>query len=660
MNRSRNRVVVARMDLRKQLINRWFVLLGAGAAVMLAALVWAGVFSGGSAWANENGSGPATWEEFEAQTREAAENADGQRPAAGGRPQVGWLSLEQTLIETPPPFSMGTETGPSRFSMRGVLGQLRHVATSPNHKGLVLFLDGAPLSLSQVWELREAIGEVREADKTVIVFAESYNLRDFLLASAADKVLIQRGGMVELSGLAVEEMYLAGLFEKVGIKADLMQLGDFKGAAEPFTRRAPSEEWDRMFDALLDDLYGQIVGQIAEGRKITREALEKVMAEGFTMSAAKMVESGLVDAVVDRDLREVTGELFGVGFGWDRQMGLSRRSSRMDNPFAALSMLMQSRERPLRRTTIGVLHVNGAIQSGDGGQGLLGGSAAGSRTILRAAADLRDEARIAGVVVRIESPGGSAQASEVIWQAIRELAEEKPVYVSIGNMAASGGYYIAAAGERIYVTPSSLVGSIGVVGGKFVLGELYEKLGVSIHRRARGPLGDPFNSVEPFTDEQRRVVRRAFAGIYEQFLDRIRQGRGEKIQDMDAVVGGRVFTGQQAVANGLADEVGGLQAAITGLATKLELAANAYDVVEYPRPMPLAEYLDKVFGVSAPGPRQASGAAGFGPQALEGLTAIRAVVGERTWQSARPHLEGLLLLRNEPALLLMPSAVILP
>lgn len=614
--------------------------------------------------------GPMTWEEFEAQQgrvheqeeQSVDEAANNERaPAPVGVGQVGWLALERPLAEAPPPFEFGPMdvTQPAPNSLRATLARMRHVAQSDRHRGLVLFLDGAPLPLSQVWELSEAIQEVRKAGRQVAVFAESFTLGGYLLAASADRVLLQRGGMIELAGPAVEEMYLLGLFEKLGVKADLLQKGDFKGAAEPFTQRQPSEAWNQMFDALLDDLYIQIVGHIATHRKLDREQVEHLLAEGFAMSDQELVKAGLVDQLVSRDLEEATGEMFGADFAWDRTMGAAGRSARMDNPFAALSMLMQgARERPLRRPTIGVLHVNGAIQSGDGGQGMLGGQAAGSRTILRAAATMRDEPRIGGVIVRIESPGGSALASEVIWQAVRDLAQHKPVFVSIGGMAASGGYYIAVAGERIYVSPSSLLGSIGVVGGKFVLGDLYQKLGINVHRRSRGPLGDPFNSVEPFTDAQREVVERAFGRIYDQFLDRVKQGRGQRIKDLDAVVGGRVFTGRQAVENGLADRVGGMQTAINDMADRLNFEPGRFDVVEYPRPMALAEYLETMFGVRS-GPLPAAGAP-FGPQAHERLLAVRAVLGERTWLTIRPHLEGLMLMRSEPALLLMPWALNMP
>jgi len=179
-------------------------------------------------------------------------------------------------------------------------------------------------------------------------------------------------------------------------------------------------------------------------------------------------------------------------------------------------------------------------------------STIGSRTMTAALEDALLDDNIKGVVIRLDSPGGSALASEVIWQSVRELKAAKPVYCVIGNMAASGGYYIACATDRIYIQPHSILGSIGVVAGKMTLGGLYDWAGIHVHRRTRGPGGDLFSSVDPFTDEQRELLRDAMTLTYEQFKDRVREGRGDKLPDLDAVDEGMLFTGTQSVANGLA------------------------------------------------------------------------------------------------------------
>ena len=263
------------------------------------------------------------------------------------------------------------------------------------------------------------------------------------------------------------------------------------------------------------------------------------------------------------------------------------------------------------------------------------------------------------MILRIDSPGGSALASEVIWQAVRELGKTKPVYVSIGPMAASGGYYIACAGDKIYADEDSIVGSIGVVGGKIVLGGLYEKIGLSVYRRSRGPMGDMFNSVEPFTKDQRVALEKAFARTYDQFKDRVTTGRGKRLADFDAVAQGRIFTGRQAVANGLIDKIGGVDLATRELAKAVELTPGNYDLVDLPAPMSLPEYLSQFLDIGASYP---GGPASIYPGAsLEqaGLIATaRTLLGDRAWRQACGVLNGMSLLSREHVLTLMPTVIV--
>jgi protease-4 len=315
-------------------------------------------------------------------------------------------------------------------------------------------------------------------------------------------------------------------------------------------------------------------------------------------------------------------------------------------------MLFEAPELRASRPSIAVINASGPItggRSGNGG-GLFGGETIGSRTLEEVLGDARDDDMIKGVVLRIDSPGGSAMASEVIWQALRNLGDEKPLYVSIGSTAASGGYYMACAGEKIYVSPSSIVGSIGVVGGKIVLGGLYEKIGLNVTRRSRGPMGDMFNSVEGFTPEQRVVLEAAFKRTYDQFTDRVSITRGKKIKDMSAVAQGRVFTGKQAVQNGLADAVGGVDTAVVDLAKQLKLKPGTYDVVNLPAPMSLGEYLEGLFG------GMAAGASGDDQATLR---AARTLLGERTWRSVQQSMNGVMLMQREPVLTVMPAVVVI-
>ncbi|MFP4144328.1 MAG: signal peptide peptidase SppA [Phycisphaeraceae bacterium] len=589
----------------------------------------------------------ATAQEAQPETRADAD-VQAEQPT-----RVGWLKLSGPLRDAPAPYDWVSEADLDP-SLTDVLGQLEHVAAGDHYAGLVIYFDQPELSLSQIETLARGIRNVREAGRTVLAFAEAYDLRTYLLASEADRVLLQHKGLIHLSGLSVEELYLAGLLEKVGAQADLVQIGQFKGANEQYTRTGPSEAWNQNISGLLDNLYDQIVSRIGENRDLARDEVESLMADCWVLSDQELAERGLVDHLVSRDLKSATEEVYAETFFWDDKMGYQPRSASMpSNPFALVSMLMEgSGEKPLTRSTsIAVIHACGHIHSGESsrGEGLITSQSIGSRTMLENLAQVRDDDNVRGVIIRLDSPGGSALASEVIWQAVREVAETKPVFASVSNMAASGGYYIVCASDQVYVSPRSIVGSIGVVGGKIVLGGLYDKLGVDVHRRSRGPAADMFNSVEPFNQQQRTRIRQAMQRIYEQFTDRVQRGRGDRVSDISAVARGRLFTGQQAVANGLADELGSLDDALARLAGDLELSEGEYDVVHLPQPMSLGEFLSSMFEASSP-------TIDADLRLLDRLG--RTALGDAGWQQTRQVLSGLMLLQHEPALTVMPQPLI--
>ncbi|MEX0777968.1 MAG: signal peptide peptidase SppA [Phycisphaeraceae bacterium] len=574
---------------------------------------------------------------------------------------VGWLKLQGPVRDGPPPFAWVAESG-RRPSLAVILAQLKHVAQDAKSKGVVLALDEPQLSWAQIDEISAAIAAIRAADKKVVVVSQQYDTHTYLLACAADRILLQHKGVILLNGLGMEEMYLAGLLEKIGLKADFVQVGKYKGADEQLTRTGPSPEWSQTIDALLDDMYAQMIERISQSRGLSRGETVKAIAECWTMSDQDYVSRKLVDQLADRTLTEVTEQMYGEAFAWDQDMGNTPVLARSDNPLMFLQMLMQDSRPRINRDTIAVIHASGVIESGDsrasgqsgGRAGLFGGASIGSRTMEKLLDSIADNEHIKGVILRIDSPGGSAIASEMIWQAVRRLGEKKPVYVSIGAMAASGGYYIACAGHEIYASPHSIIGSIGVVGGKIVLGGLYERLGVGVYQRNRGPMADMFNSTTPFTREQKAALESVFNRTYEQFLDRVTTGRGKRLdrEHVADVAQGRVFTGRAALNNHLIDKVGGIELCLADLVEDLELKAGAYDVVNLPEPMTLPEYLDSIFGVNAQAPAMSLAATQLGE-----LGAARALLGDRAWSQAEAALSGLMLLRSEHVITLMPTVI---
>jgi protease-4 len=567
-------------------------------------------------------------------------------------PVVGWLELSESLRDGPVPFAWLTqeEAGPS---LGDVLDRLDYVAEHDEYLGVVIYMDQPSLSLSQVLSIAEKIAKIRDAGKLVLTYAEAYNTMDYLLACSADLILLQHKGEVRMSGVAVEEMYLAGLLEKIGAKADLIQIGKYKGASEAMMRSGPSEAWNQNFDALLDDLYGQIVGQIAEGRGLTHTEVEALLGDSWIMQDTDYLRRRVVDRLTDRDLVDVTEVEFGDSFTWDDSMGWGEAAVNINNPMMLFGLLFKEPDVSTYRPTIAIVHASGAIHSGESshGQGMFDSESIGSRTMVEVLGDVRDDENIKGVILRISSPGGSALASEIIWQAVRDLGEQKPVFVSIGSMAASGGYYIASAGDEVYLSPSSIVGSIGVVGGKIVLGGLYEWAGITIHRRSRGPMGDIFNSVEPFTDDQRTMVRQSMEMVYDQFVQRVTIGRGTRLPDVGTVAEGRLFTGRQAVENGMADKLGGVEQAMADMTNELGMEEGDYDVVHLPSAMSLQTFLNSMFGAQTPNVTASS--------PLPWIQTAKQVMGPRAWSAVSATMQGLLLLQNEPVLTLMPNAIII-
>ncbi|MCC7408069.1 MAG: S49 family peptidase [Phycisphaeraceae bacterium] len=579
---------------------------------------------------------------------------------------VGWLEIAGRLRDGDRPVAW-VPAEDDEPTLTRVLRQLHTVATDPAYRGVVIYLDDAQLTLNQVQQISAAIDRARAAGKPILTFAESYSLTSYLLACSADRILLQHKGLLILESLGVEEMYLLGLLDKIGLKADMLQVGRYKGAMDPYTRSTPSPEWNENFDHLLDDLYDQILHVVTSRRQMSVADFNQALTDVWSMQDQDYLKAGLVDELTDRDMVGATSTAFGDDFSWDRSMGYGE-NTRLDasNPFALFQMLLQRGRERITRDSIMVLHAQGPIMSGQSvSDGLLAppqhagvfiDAAIGSKTMLKILGDAQDEPRVKGVVIALDSPGGSALASEVIWQAVRATARTKPLYVSVGRMAASGGYYIASAGQQIYVLDGSILGSIGVVGGKLVLGGLYDKLGLSIHRRSRGPLGDMFNSVEPFTEPQRAALLKAFENTYHTFTDRVLTGRGQRLTDLSAVGEGRLFTGRQAVANGMADKIGGLDQAVADMAQELGLKQGQYDVIDRPGPLTLPEYLDRLFGVMAPG-QLATPLTSLDPQQQAVLAAARAAMGPQRWASAAQVLTALLQLQHEHTLLITPNAL---
>lgn len=560
------------------------------------------------------------------------------------RERVGLLEITGTPAEAPSPVAW--LFGDAEPTLSDLVRAIENARGNHNLDHLVIRLKDAALSWAHVDELGQAISTV---DIPVTIFAEQMGPTDLMLGSYADKVVMQRAGDVSLPGLYMEEMFLADTMHWLGLEAQLIQVGDYKGANEQMTRSGPSEAWNQNIDGLLDSLYGHMVGTLAAGRGTDKAGIETAMQSLWMANAQDAVKAGLVDQAID--LPELGRTVVGPNATprWVTiEAGTQGDALDTSNPFALFQMLSRQPEVDLTGPTIAVLHLSGTITTGDSGQGgLFGGESIGSRTVRNELKALAEDDLVEGVVLRIDSPGGSATASEIIWQGVQELRKSKPVWVSVGNMAASGGYYIAVAGEKIYANPSSIVGSIGVVGGKISLAQLYDTLKVHVVGRARGPRADMFASAKPWNEQQVAVVRDKMAQTYKLFTGRVSAGRAGI--ELSKTAEGRLFLGKDAVGLKMADKVGSLDDAVADLARQVGLVD--YDVRHYPGPKALDEILEDMLGgfVNAPG---VGGAAG-----LPTVRALRAALGERAWRQMMQSVESFSLLREEPVVLTAPSIV---
>lgn len=507
--------------------------------------------------------------------------------------QVAFFDLSEPMAETEASFSL---FGDYRLNLRTFLERLEMIRTDSQVKGVLIYISNPGISLSQAQEVRDALAAIVKTGKPVFIHADVYDTTLYTLASGASDICLLEGGELMMPGIGIESMFLRGLFDKVGVKADYVQIGEYKGADEQYTRTEATEELRGEMKSLVEGLYDEVVNGIVKYRKVdaavVKATIDDSMASGKTAKSRK-----LVDHLVDQDgVRALLEKKLGSEALLNPAYGMPQREAvDFSNPFGLLASLMKKSDEgknDSEKPSVAIIYAEGVIVDGEAEDGILSeGGTVGSANMRRAfRAALRDD-NIKAVVIRIDSPGGSALASEVMWQAARRVAEKKPVIISIGGMAASGGYYLASAGETIYADPTAIVGSIGVVGGKFVTADLFEKLGIKTETFAKGRNADLFSMNQPFTDRQRVMVTTWMKSTYDQFTDRIMTTRKGKIADIDRVARGRIFVAGKAKELGMVDEIGGLRDAIAAAASKSGLKTGAYDVRQVPSPKTLGDYL---------------------------------------------------------------------
>jgi protease-4 len=428
---------------------------------------------------------------------------------------------------------------------------------------VLLRLRSPAIGRAKVAEIRAAIARARKAGKKVYAQMTSASTTDYLLAAACDEIVMPESGTLILPGVRAEVMFYKGLFDKLGIKAEMMQMGDFKGAGEPYTRTEMSPEFRKQLEMLIDGFYESMIETISADRNLDREKV--VAAIDTALHSPKTAKAiGLIDTVAYEDAfrDSLKAKLKVDEVTFTKNYGRKK----VDTDFSGMLGMMKLMEMMMgggdasRRTDakkLAVIHASGAITTGSGGASLFGGSAVGSDTMVRAFEKAAVDDSVVAIVLRIDSPGGSALASDLIWNAIQQAKTKKPVIASMGDTAASGGYYIAMSCDKIYAERDTLTGSIGVVGGKIAYGGLLEKVGLSTTVVSRGKNSGLFSMESGFTDSERAAWKANMAECYELFTSKVAAGREIDIKKLkNDLAGGRVWSGKQARENGLVDELG--------------------------------------------------------------------------------------------------------
>ncbi|MGB2820316.1 MAG: signal peptide peptidase SppA [Phycisphaerae bacterium] len=508
------------------------------------------------------------------------------------QPRVAHIRVDGTVLASPPDFSWLVGQTPG-MTLREWVQRLATARNDERIRAVALELDGPLMNWSQAQELADAVSRLNKT-KPVYAHVTSASALQYLVASAAREVTMDPAGTLAITGLGAELTFFKGTLDWVGIEAQMIQIGRYKGAAEPFTRKGPSEELKSEYDKILDDLYAQLCGQFAQQRRLTVPHVRHVIDSG-PIGAQDAREYRFVDHLVSKaDWQDhVVAKVRGTkqkSADWLADYA-RKKAKPMDfsNPLALFSMMFAGGPaEKVRDPAIAIIHADGVIVSGKSGQSLFGARMVGSKTMLKCFRQAAEDEKVKAVVFRVNSPGGSAMASELIYQAARKCAAKKPVIVSISGMGASGGYYVALGGRQILADPAAIVGSVGVVGGKLALSGLLEKVGISTYEITRGRNAGLWMS-RPWDEREQDVIRRMSTRTYDRFVSVVKSSRGRRVKDVAAVTAGRVFTARQAVKNGLIDGVGGIREAVMAAQSAAKLKRSY--IITLPRPKTLMDVL---------------------------------------------------------------------
>ena len=491
------------------------------------------------------------------------------------------LRLSGTIVERtaePDPFTslLGSEYQTS-MGLNDIVSAIRKAKNNDNIKGIYLDSRIFSASMATLAEIRGELESFKESDKFIVAYADTYTQGGYYLASVADKVVINPQGMLDLHGLSSTPIFFKDALDKLGIEMQIFKVGTYKSAVEPFIQNEMSEENREQITSYLNDLWSFLRTDLAESRSLTTADIDILANTPTIMQPTDfLLSANLVDTILyETDMKNYLRSLLDID---------------EDNkiPSATVANMKSVRSKSIDKTsnTIAILYAQGNIVSGSGSTNIQ------DKFFVNEIERLRKDDDIKAVVFRINSGGGSAYASEQIWKAITNLKEEKPVIVSMGDMAASGGYYIAANAHKIVAQPTTLTGSIGIFGMIPNFEETTNKLGIHTDAVKTNEFADFGNLTRPLNANEQQVMQNYVETGYDLFLTRCAEGRNIPIETLSQYAEGRVWTGNQAKEIGLVDELGGIEKAIE-IAADMANLGKSYVVFEYPTlRSPLQELID--------------------------------------------------------------------
>lgn len=527
------------------------------------------------------------------------------------------LKVGGTLTELAPGDVVGYLRGAKTPTVRAIVDSLRKAKVDPRVKAVLLKPTGFESPFwGKVQEVRDAVLDFKKSGKPIYAYLEYGGDREYYLATAADKIFLMPSAPLDLVGVATYELFLRGTLDKIGAYADLHRIGQYKTAVNTFKEKGYTAAHKEMDESMNRDLYEQIVRGIADGRKKNEAEVRGLIDDGPFLPEDAL-SAGLVDEIAYED--QVDDKL---------RAGETRRHLDGDD-YARVSLSSLGLNKGPR---IAVIYAAGTINGGKSGYDPVNGPVLGSETLIEYIRQARKDSSVRAIVLRVDSPGGSTTASDAVWRELvitKTERADRPLVVSMSDLAASGGYYIAMPAQVIVAQPSTLTGSIGIFGGKFVTGGVYEKLGAKIEATSAGKRAQINSPARPYTADEGQKLDEQLQAFYDQFVERVAEARHSTPEKIDALAQGRVWTGRQAKQNGLVDELGGLDRAVAVAKQRAKIAADSdVELVVYPPRKSFYELLSEQISGSGESVQSAAMTAWLGAHLSSGeIEALRLMRG---------------------------------